>query len=338
MIRVVAEAGQGKGDFDYLAQAIEAGAKAGCWGVKIQLLRPDTIAQADADVYWDERRPEIKSQRDTFAAVGCLDYTLVKDLAEVARARGVHLIGTPFDSDAVAALHQAGPGYCKISSGDITHEPLVRLAAEAFPGGIILSAGASTAAEIDRALGWIHDTSGQYPAAVLACSLCYPTPVERAELARITTLACSLPCPVGYSDHTPGCWSAPVAVGAGATMLEKHFTLDASDPSVPDNAFALDPLAMRLYVDHAQAAAEMLGTGLLEPTDIELPARTGARRSVCTLKDLAVGHRITEADLTDLRPDIGAMGFEPWQRTTVIGRVTVVEIAAGTVILRSSIA
>lgn len=335
--RVVAEAGQGKGEFDYLARAIETAAKVGCWGVKIQLLQPDTIAQPDAPVYWDERRPEIAGQRDTFAAVGCLDYRLVTDLVEVAATAGVELLGTPFDLDAVEALRRAGTSYCKIASGDITHEPLIRMAAEAFPGGLILSAGASTAEEIDRALGWVHDASGRYPEAVLACSLAYPTPWDQAELGRIVTLARSLPCPIGYSDHTPGWVSARVAVGAGATVLEKHFTLDPLDPSVPDNAFALDAQQLRIYVAEANAAAEMMGTGRLVPTDVERPARAGARRSVCTIKDLGSGHRISREDLTDLRPDIGPMGFEPWQREAVIGKTTTVEIPAGAPIRRAAI-
>jgi N,N'-diacetyllegionaminate synthase len=330
-IKVIAEAGQGKGDFGYLADAIGAAARAGCWGVKIQLLRPDRIARADAGVYWDERRPEIKSQRDTFAAVGCLDYALVADLVDVADDAGIELVATPFDFDAVEAMAKAGLRHCKIASGDITHKPLIGIAAQAFPCGIILSTGAATLPEIDRAISWVYAAGYDGPAAVLACSLAYPTPADHAEIRRVTTLRQALSAPVGYSDHTHGTAAARVAVAAGATMLEKHFTLDPTDLSVPDNAFALNPDNLAIYVWEATAAAGMLGTGDLGATDIEQAARVGARRSICAARDIPAGHVIGPSDVDFLRP-ADPDGLAPFE--SVMCEVALRPIAAGTVLRR----
>lgn len=306
MPKVVAELGQCRGSFDYAVEGLEAAHNAGCWGAKIQLLQPETIAQPAAPVYWTERRPAITDQRANFAATGCLDYGEVKALAEVADEIGIELIATPFDEDAVEAMSGAGLTYCKIASGDITNERLVWLAAQAFPGRLVVSTGASTPAEISRCLVWIDMASQHMPWALLACSLVYPTDDEHAEIGRVRTLREKLLLQqdvlVGYSDHTRGTRSALVAVGAGAQVLEKHFTLDSSDPSVPDNAFALDRQDMAAYVVAAEHTAEMLGSGELTATTAEAPAWAGARRSICAARDLPAGHMVHAEDVIMLRP------------------------------------
>lgn len=340
--RVIAEIGQGKGSVDYIIEAATHAAQAGCWGAKIQLLQPDRIAQADAAVYWDERRPEIRGQRDTFETVGCLDYFELHDIAEAAHDLGVALLATPFDLDAVEAAAKAGLEWCKIASGDITYRALIEAAAEAFPGKVIVSTGASTLAEIERATDWIAGASGRDPHALLACSLAYPTPNAKAELSRITTLArhiaaFGLDTVAGYSDHTYLWYSARAAVGAGAQVLEKHFTLNPEDRSVPDNEFALPPNHMARYVMEAHRAAEMMGTGDLTVTDAEEPARVGARRCICAMTRIRAGQRISEGLLTCLRPATPG-GFEPWETDQVVGRFATADIAAGRPVLRSHIA
>jgi sialic acid synthase SpsE len=337
--RVVAEAGQCKGSVDYVIEAMRQAKAAGCWATKIQLLQPETIAVADAAIYWYEKRPEIQDQRTNFGTTGCLDYSVVPDLMAAAAEIGIELFASPFDFPAIDAMAKGGMRYIKIASGDLTNEPFVRAAAQAFPTGIIMAVGASTADEIARTLTWIA-AEGARPHALLACSLCYPTPLDRAELGRIHTLRQWLGnqwgCEIGYSDHTPGWVSGGLAVAAGATMLEKHYTLDAKDPSVPDNNFALDPTEIAEYVKAANQAHAALGTGSLDPTDIEAPARVGARRTICAARDLPAGHTITAEDLTFLRPADPA-GFEPHETDAVIGRTVTADIPANSVVARSGL-
>lgn len=339
--RVVAEAGQCKGSVDYVIEAMRTAKAAGCWATKIQLLQPDTIAVENAAIYWHENRPEIQDQRTNFATTGCLDYRVVPDLMAAAADIGIELFASPFDFAAIDAMAEGGMQYIKIASGDLTNKPFVQAAAKAFPDGIILALGASNRDEIVRTLGWIAEAGAQ-PHALLACSLCYPTPLARAELARIRTVRYlrsefGWNCEVGYSDHTPGWVSGGLAVAAGATMLEKHYTLDESDPSVPDNNFALDPTGIAEYVKAANQAHEALGEGSLDPTDIEMPARTGARRSICAARPLRVGQIITAEDLTFLRP-ADPDGFEPGEADLVIGQAAPVDLPAGAVLPRARFA
>jgi sialic acid synthase SpsE len=334
--RVVAEIGQGKGSVGYIAKALVAARRAGCWAGKVQLLQPETIAQPNAAVYWDEHRPGIEDQRASFATVGCLDYEATAELLRVAANVGIELVATPFDLDAVDAMARAGMRWCKIASGDITNHPLVEAAGKAFPSGVILSTGAATAAEIEEAIAWIGA-----PWAVLACTLAYPTADDDAELSRIPEVrrlvAQHAPeARVGYSDHTYASATAGYAVAAGATVLEKHFTLDPSDGSVPDNSFAVDPAAMTAYVEAADAAARLLGVGELHPIAAELPARTGARRAICAARDLPAGHCIAAEDLVMLRPAV-AGSFAPKDAHRVIGATTVRAIGAGRVMEPSAV-
>lgn len=335
--RVVAEIGQGKGRTDYITCALRSARESGCWAAKIQLLQPETIAQPGAPVYWDERRPEVTDQRSSFAAVGCLDYGELAGLLGEARTIGIEMIATPFDLDAVEVMVAAGLRWCKIASGDITNRPLVEAAGAAFPDGVILSTGAADDTEIEEAIGWIGR-----PWAVLACTLAYPTYPRDAELARIRTLKRLLDGRsgagrIGYSDHTHASSTAGYAVAAGATVLEKHFTLDRSDGSVPDNAFALDPVGMADYVRSANVVADLLGSGRLGSIAAEVPARLGARRSVCAARDLPAGHRIDADDLVMLRPSTPG-GFEPKDADRLTGCTTSRPIPAGAPIVRSAVA
>jgi sialic acid synthase SpsE len=228
-------------------------------------------------------------------------------------------------------MARSGMRWCKIASGDITNQPLVEAAGKAFRQGVILSTGAADDDEIAEAISWIGT-----PWAVLACTLAYPTSPGDAELARIPTVRRLLAelapgSRVGYSDHTHASATAGYAVAAGASVLEKHFTLDRADGTVPDNAFAVDPDTMTAYVAEADAAARLLGSGALVPIEAERPARVGARRSICAARDLPEGHRINAEDLVMLRPAVDA-AFAPKDAHRVTGGTTRRAIPAGCVI------
>lgn len=339
---VIAEIGQGKGDPAYVARALARAHQSGCWGGKIQLLQPDRIAQVDAPVYWRERRPEIDGQRATFQTAGCLDYAELPRILDAADRIGIHLVATPFDLAAVAAMARYGVQWCKIASGDITNRPLVEACADAFPHTIILSTGAATLPDIAEALEWIADGRRRAaPWAVLACTLSYPTQERDANLGRIATLKAmrdqaGAKYRVGYSDHLVSPGSSLHAVLAGAQVLEKHYTLDDSDRSVPDNAFAVGPLGMDTYVAGAAKAAELLGDGQLLPADAEMPARTGARRVLCAVADLPAGAVVRAQDVIALRPLV-AGAFTPADLPALTGRVLRDPVAAGTPIPMSAV-
>lgn len=338
-VHVIAEAGQCKGSYDEAHDMVEAAARAGCWAMKIQLLVPDRIASPDAALYWDERRPEITDQRTSFAEVGWLPYDVGRllELARFAHSKDIRLGASVFDLEAVSVARDARLDFVKIASGDITNRPLIEAAAAAFPGQVMLSTGASHRAEIERAVLW---ADARNVACVMACPLVYPSDPDVAEIGRVAALY-RLRGPlghweVGYSDHTCGTHAAPIAAGAGATVLEKHFTIDPWDSSVPDNAFALAPEEMGHYVTKARTAAKYLGDGHLVPTGPEEAARRGARRSICARYMVPAGHVLAPGDLDMLRPWDPA-GFEPWQLPEVVGLVTTRPIPGGAAILKSDV-
>jgi len=321
-VRVVAEVGQcHEGDPDLAADLIDDYAAVGAWGVKLQLLDPDRLTHPSAVPYWATGRPHA-TQRDTFAAVPALTEATLADLVRHGRRAGVTVFATPFDAAAVALMRSVGMTVAKVASGDLTNGPLLDRIALADFDEIVVSSGASKAWEILHAVRRLG--VGGSVVTVLACSLEYPTPVGRASLGRIPTLAAKLgpTVPVGYSDHTLDVDSVPFAAAAlGATMLEKHATYPVGGPlvyasrrtgrrvPVPDHDMAVTPSKMADYVGAAQLGA-LAGAGALGVHYGEEAAAVGARRGVYAARDVAPGEAV-EADrsVVVLRPAVdGGLG------------------------------
>lgn len=242
-----------------------------------------------------------------------------KDLAEACQEIGVGFLSSPFDLESVDLLVEAGAEAFKLASGEITHKQLLERVAETrLP--VFLSTGASTWDEISQAVRWLHPCDVTF----LACSLAYPCADEDAQLGRIATLASRYER-VGFSDHTTRTDTALAAVVAGAVFVEKHCTLDPSG-DVPDDRMALDPVRLRQYVAYAQLGEKMRGSGMLSPTDAELAARAGARRSLHAARTIPKGVRFCPDDFVCLRP---AGPFAPADVDVLIGKTAAVDIPAG---------
>ncbi len=295
MIKVVAEAGQCmEGSIDRAILMAEAAAAAGAWGFKIQALDPDLIVTRDASRYWEHG--EARSQHATFTRNGVIGHDQWGPVAEACRSLGLKFIATPFDVGAVDKLDALVDAW-KIASGDINNARLLReVASTGLP--TIVSTGAASMGDVNTAVSALANVD----VTLLACSLEYPTPPEHAQLARIRTLTkAPLACEVGYSDHTLGTWAAPLAVAAGATMLEKHFSL-GGDLDVPDHAMALNAYELAKYVQLASAAQTALGAGRLDVHGGEGPALRGARRSWRATRRIRQGDRIGDHNAAPLRP------------------------------------
>lgn len=302
---VVAEAGQcHNGSVATALKMVEAASQAGAFGVKFQLLQPDTIARPGAEKYWTDTLGTA-DQREAFTKAGLIDYGAWREVKDACDAFGVEFLATPFDLPAVEALANLGVRWFKIASGDITYRQLFR---EVDDTGcqVMVSTGACDLHEIDRALGWLAPER----VTLLACTLAYPTPVESAHLARIDTLAATFKRPVGYSDHTSSPDVGMCAAALGSVVNEVHFTLDNHAPDVPDHKIAVNPKRLESYVLASQRGAAARGSDRLGPWDLEEPARLGARRSICAARNLGYGHELTLADLAFLRPGDGIAPFD----------------------------
>lgn len=285
-----------------IAKAIEMArlaAEAGAWGYKVQLLQPDKIAQTDAPIYWDDKLGNT-TQQQTFTRAGLIDYQAWAEAKTACDQFGIEFLATPFDFEAVDALYAIGVTWYKIASGDITHRPLIEHVA-ATGGSIILSTGASNWFEIQHALEW---TAGANDVIVLACTLAYPTPANAAHLGRVETLR-HAGYIVGYSDHTSSPMTGMAAAALGSVLNEVHYTLDNNGSDVPDHAMAVTPDVLATYVQASEHGAMLRGSGFVAPVTEELPARYGARRSICAARDLTKGETLTVDDLAYLRPGGG---------------------------------
>ncbi len=314
--RVVAEAGQCmEGDVDLACQMAVDAANAGAWAFKVQLLKPETIAAPEAPKYWDDEYAT-PTQRDAFRLAGCIPYDGWGPVVDTCRENNIEFMATPFDLDAVDALEDYGCTKFKIASGDITYYPLLRRVG-ATGGTVLLSTGASTLIETRDALACLIN-AGASEVVLLACTLTYPCPLPDAALGRIATLRLFVaealnyfgnrlpPLSVGYSDHTTEIGlTAAVAVGAGATLLEKHYTWSKSGANVPDHAMAVTKEGLRSYVAASRVAASMVGNGMLDVLPSEVAAHRNARRSAWLVRDVEPGQLITSGDIEYLRPGTG---------------------------------
>ena len=325
---VIAEVGQcHEGDMDRALKMIEAFAQAGCAAVKFQTFDPHLIAVDGAAKYWTDDFGTA-DQVEAFEAAG--NFTDPNDwarLAEHAHANGIEFISTPFDLPSVELLAPLVDKW-KIASGDITNRRLIEKVADTRKD-VILSTGASDLTEVRAALSWIEPTA---QAILLACSLEYPTPPERAHLGRIETLRRAFPgVIVGYSDHTTEIISGMVAAGAGAQVLEKHATWTGSmveGGPVADHAMALDPFMMSEYVAYAWRGELLRGQQALGVHEGEQAARIGARRSLYAARAMSKGTVLAGDDVIELRP-FDPEGISPADIYDVIGMTLSVDYAEG---------
>jgi N,N'-diacetyllegionaminate synthase len=206
--------------------------------------------------------------------------------------------------------------YLKIPSGEVTNVPFLRAAARtSIP--IILSTGLSTLEEVMSAVQ-VLNVAGTAPdqLTLMHCTTAYPTPLDDANLRAIETLRHSTGLRVGFSDHTLGNTASLLAIALGATMIEKHFTLDRSLPG-PDHQASIEPPELADLINLISDAERALGTGEKLPTPSEEANRTIVRRSIVARSSIAAGEEFTEENVTTKRPE-GGIPSAMWDQ--VIGR------------------
>jgi len=303
---------------EYLRQARVAGAHA----VKFQTYDAARLATRWAPTYWNDTSG--RTQYDIFVQRSRLTENEYAELFAYATELGIMLLSTPFDPDAARMLDRLGMPAFKIASADITDLPLLRVVSS-FGKPILLSTGASTVEEIRRTVEALRPSG--CPLALLHCTLAYPTPIAVANLRRISALREEFPdLVIGYSDHTRPQESelaCPLAVGLGARIIEKHYTLNKALPD-DDHNHAVDQAGLcRLVRDCRDAWTQTWPYA--EMTDSEMAARTYARRSIVAAHDLPAGHLIAAGDVDAKRP---GTGISPLEIDEVLGRRTARAFAA----------
>jgi len=325
---VIAEAGVNhNGDLDLARRLVDVAAAAGADAVKFQTFAAERVATREA--------PKADYQRQTTSAEESQQQMLRRlelspaahrELQAHARGRGLLFLSTPFDEPSADLLDALGVPAIKIGSGEVTNLPFLQhIARKGRP--VILSTGMSTLDEVAAAVAAVRAT-GHLELILLHCVSEYPARAIDANLRAMQTLAGAFRTPVGYSDHTTGLEVALAAVALGASVIEKHFTLDRTLPG-PDHRASLEPAELTALVRGIRVVEQALGNGVKAPTPGELANRIVARRSLAAAVDLPVGCALTRESLCALRP---ATGIPPASLPVVLGRKLTRARRAGEVI------
>jgi len=333
-LEVIAEWGQGHGgNVTTAIKQARATRDIGAQVAKWQIFEPTRLVSRDATRYWDGGLGGHESQLDTFTSNGMLTATEWRRVAKECAKVGVEFCATPFDLEAVDLLESIGVRSYKLASGDITYRQLVERIALTGKR-CLLSTGASTLSEVEQAVNWFEWASsrrrakggpGKAPGemVLLACDLQYPT--THPNLGKIRWLA-DYGRKVGYSDHTLSVDTGRLAAISGATVLEKHVTLNP-DGAIPDDKMALTIDQMRTYIKLARWG-HAAGSDLVLLGEHETAAREGARRSIYTTRDMRQGEALTVNDMAFLRP-CPKDGLQPFEAERIVGHTLNAALSAG---------
>ena len=325
---VVAEAGVNHdNDLEQGRMLVQAALDSGADAIKWQSYEAEKLAAIDSPLYWGGQET---SQREAFQKTDKLRGDDFAELVDYSRAMGLPAFSTPFDLGAVDVLEQLDVPLYKIASGDITYHDLLRKVASTGKP-ILMSTGGSTMDEIEAAEKVIAGEYGALkvpPLVILACTLCYPTADQDANLRQIEVLL-EIGYPVGLSDHTQSYVLPAVAVALGACVVEKHFTISRKIIGSPDHQMSMDPGMMGRMVESIRATESALGRPRKVVLPCEEPARLNARRSVAAAADVLEGRVIQRSDLTALRPGVG---IPPYRMDEVVGSRAKRLISAGSII------
>lgn len=243
---------------------------------------------------------------------------------------GIEFLSTAFDPESFDLLVDLGIRRVKVASGELTNLPLLRHVARlGLP--MLLSTGMADLGEIEAAIRAVEGAgTPRDQLTLLHCTTEYPAPVDEVNLRAIATLRSAFGVPVGYSDHTTGIDVAIAAAALGATVIEKHFTLDRSQAG-PDHQASLEPAELAELVAAIRRVERALGDGRKQPGPREVANRAIARKSIVAARPIAAGETFTAENLATKRP---GTGLSPMAWDEIVGRTATREYAADEMIER----
>lgn len=285
-------------------EIVEAAAKAGAHALKIQTYTPDTMT-----LDLDEREFHISDPESLWAGTSL--YKLYgeaytpwewhKPIFDRARELGMIAFSTPFDDTSVDFLEGLDVPCYKIASFENTDLPLIRrVAATGKP--LIISTGMASIAELDDTVKAARE-AGCKDLILLKCTSTYPAAASNTNILTIPHMRELFDCEVGLSDHTMGVGVSVASVALGATVIEKHFTLNRDDGGV-DSTFSMEPAEMSQLVMETERAWQALGSVSYGTTDAEKKSKV-FRRSLYVVKDLMEGEILTSENVRAIRPGLG---------------------------------
>jgi N,N'-diacetyllegionaminate synthase len=325
---VIAEAGVNhNGNLQLAKQLVDVAAQADADAVKFQSFRAEEVVSMGAPKagYQIETTGARESQFDMIKRLE-LSADAHRELIGHCRLRGIQFLSTPFDFDSADLLETLGVPAFKIPSGEVTNWPfLEHIASKKRP--VIISTGMSDLGEVEQAVSVLR-SAGCSELVILHCTSSYPAPPESVNLRAMRTMEDAFQVPVGFSDHTQGMEAALAAVAMGASVIEKHFTLDRCLPG-PDHKASLEPGELAALIRSIRIVESVLGDGLKRSTSVERDVKSVARRSIVSRETISSGTVITRELIAFKRP---GTGIAPSEFARVIGRKAARTIVADTLI------
>jgi N,N'-diacetyllegionaminate synthase len=305
-IFIIAEAGVNhNGDINLAKKLIDVAVDAGSDAVKFQTFRTEHLVSENA-MKADYQQETTDSNETQFEMIKKLELNSEThiELMAYCKDKGIQFLSTPFDHDSIKLLNNLGLETFKIPSGELTNLPYLREI-----GGlnkeIILSTGMSDLGEIEDALNVLVDFGTiRDKITILHANTEYPTPMEDVNLKAMKTIGKAFKIKYGYSDHTLGIEVPIAAVAMGASVIEKHFTLDRNMEG-PDHKASLEPNELKEMVKAIRNIEAALGNGIKRASKSEKKNKEIARKSIFAIKDIKTGELFTENNLGIKRPGNG---------------------------------
>jgi N,N'-diacetyllegionaminate synthase len=323
---IIAEAGVNhNGDMELARRLIDVAAQAGADLVKFQTFNADRLVAAHAPKA-DYQKQTTGSTETQHAMIRRLELSraMHEELQAHCKSRAIGFFSTAFDLESIDLLLQLGLDRFKVPSGELTNLPyLRRIGSLGKP--VILSTGMATLGEIEAALEVLERAgTPRSRITVLHCNTEYPTPMCDVNLRAMCTIREAFDVAVGYSDHTAGIEVAIAAVALGATVIEKHFTLDRSLPG-PDHQASLEPPELVAMVAAIRNIELSMGDGIKRPSASESRNKPIARRSIVAAVPIRAGDVFSAANLAVKRP---GTGLSPMLWDEVLGQTAARDFAA----------
>jgi len=318
---IIAEAGVNhNGDIGIAKELIDIAVDTGADAVKFQTFKAENLVTKNASKA-DYQKRNTDSQESQYDMLKSLELSEIfhKELIACCKEKEIEFISTPFDNDSVELLDGLGVGRFKIPSGEITNKPLIRNVSEKGKP-IILSTGMSFIGEVEQAVRWVEGTwnklNGKPKLTLLHCVSNYPTNVEDCNLMAMKTMETAFGYPVGFSDHTLGIEVSAAAVALGATVIEKHFTVD-KNMTGPDHKASLEPDELKAMIVSIRNVEKAIGDGYKTPKSCEENVRNIARKSLVAKRNIKRGDVFAIDNIAIKRP---GSGISPIEIENVIGR------------------
>ena len=316
---IIAEAGVNhNGDMALAHELVDAAAEAGADLVKFQTFSAEALVAKDAPKA-DYQKRLTAGDENQFGMLKRLELSPADHLAlmDRCRERGIGFFSTGFDLASLVFLEGLGFTRHKVPSGEITNYPYLRKMGS-FGKEVLLSTGMANLGEIEAALQVLEESgTPREKIIVLHCTTEYPTPMGEVNLRAMRAIGEAFGVRVGYSDHTTGIEISIAAVAMGATVIEKHFTLDRKLPG-PDHQASLEPRELKEMVRAIRNVEVALGDGIKRPTPAELRNKQVARKSIVAIGTIREGEPFTDDNLGSKRP---GSGLSPMEMPALIGRL-----------------